>query len=99
MLGKRAAALRAGGDAARAAADEQAAAAALAELERRAPGSYVVPYGRAVVEYTAGRTDAALAALEEAMKRPDAQREVAQGDSNFEGLRADPRFQALVKAP
>lgn len=103
MLAKRAAALRAAQAPAdwqaRASADDSAATAALAELERRAPGSYVVPYGRAVTAMVAGKADEALAALGEALARPDAQAEVALTDSHFEGLRGDPRFQALVKKP
>lgn len=103
MLAKRAAALRAAQAPAdwqaRATADDGAATAALAELERRAPGSYVVPYGRAVTAMVAGKSDEALAALGEALARPDAQAEVALNDSHFEGLRGDPRFQALVKKP
>jgi hypothetical protein len=64
-------------------------------LERalaRYPGNPNVLYNLACVEALAGRTDAALTHLADAVERDPRTREWAQTDSDFDSVRSDPRF-------
>jgi hypothetical protein len=70
---------------------------AVAVLERaleRHPGNGSVLYNLACVEALAGRGDAALAHLEEAVAADPRKREWAKVDSDFDAIRQDPRFPA-----
>ncbi len=58
------------------------------------PGNPNVLYNLACVESRAGRRDAALTHLAEAVERDPRTREWAQNDSDFDAIRPDPRFPA-----
>jgi tetratricopeptide repeat protein len=58
------------------------------------PGNPNVLYNLACFEALAGRTDDALEHLAEAVEADPRTREWAQNDSDFDALRADPRFPA-----
>jgi tetratricopeptide (TPR) repeat protein len=58
------------------------------------PGNPNVLYNLACLESLAGRTDAALTHLAEAVERDPRTREWAQNDSDLDPVRSDPRFPA-----
>lgn len=58
------------------------------------PGNPNVLYNLACVESRAGRADAALTHLAEAVEHDPRTREWAQSDSDFDSIRSDPRFPA-----
>lgn len=61
---------------------------------REDPGQAGVLYNLACAESRLGRTDAALGHLERAIELQPSFREAAQTDSDFDPIRADPRFPA-----
>lgn len=70
-----------------------------AELAETNPDSAGLLYNLACCEVLAGRTDAALEHLGRAIRVADQCRAYAQGDSDFDLVRDDSRFVALVGAP
>jgi tetratricopeptide (TPR) repeat protein len=56
-------------------------------------------YNLACTESLAGRTADAIEHLRTAIERSDRYRAFAAGDSDFDPIRAEPEFQALVSAP
>lgn len=60
------------------------------------PGEAVHRYNLACIHAKAGRSDAAFAALEEAVARGFAEAAATRTDPDLVSLRADPRFEALV---
>jgi tetratricopeptide (TPR) repeat protein len=70
------------------------AIAALTEALERHPGNGNVLYNLACFEALSGRSDEALTHLSEAVEADPRTREWAQGDSDFDSVRADPRFPA-----
>ena len=75
--------------------DDAAARRRLAEAEKLAPVDEQVKLRAAVVHALAGRTTPALDAIERAMARGIAAREIA-AEEDFESLRPLPRFAAMV---
>jgi serine/threonine-protein kinase len=76
--------------------DGAAASRRLDEALRRAPSDPQVQYRAALVHVLAGRTDAALAALRRAIELGYSRADAAN-DDEFQGLRKDARFLALVR--
>ncbi len=76
--------------------DAAAAAGWLDEALRRAPSDPQVRYRAALVHALAGRADQALAALSRALELGYSRADAAKADE-FERLRADARFVALVR--
>jgi tetratricopeptide (TPR) repeat protein/TolB-like protein len=74
-----------------------AAAGWLEEAVRRAPSDPQVRYRAALVHALAGRTDQALEALRRAIELGYSRADAAN-DDEFQGLRKDARFLALVRA-
>jgi tetratricopeptide (TPR) repeat protein len=66
-------------------------------LEER-PGAGIGLYNLACVESLLGRTDAAVTHLKQAIARDERFFEQARGDADFDSLRKDERFAALVSA-
>jgi mannose-6-phosphate isomerase-like protein (cupin superfamily) len=80
-------------------AGEYAAVADRAEELTGSGRQYPVPlYNLACCESLAGRTDAALEHLRQAIELRDGMREYAKGDSDLDAIRGEPRFQELVGA-
>jgi quercetin dioxygenase-like cupin family protein len=76
--------------------DPRRARTVLAEGIAAHPGSPTLRYSLACLEAVQGRRDAALAALEDAIAvRPEVA-SWARGDDDFESLRGDPDFRAMV---
>ena len=69
----------------------------LDEALRRAPSDPQVRYRAALVHALAGRTDQALAALGRALELGYSRADAAN-DDEFQALRKDARFPALVRA-
>ncbi len=76
--------------------DGAAASRGLDEALRRAPSDPQVQYRAALVHALAGRTDAALAALRRAIELGYSRADAAN-DDEFQALRKDARFAALVR--
>ena len=76
--------------------DPASARALLEQAHHDHPGSGGVYYEIACLDALAGDTEAALAALGEAVRLRPATAEWARDDEDFDALRADPRFIALV---
>jgi tetratricopeptide (TPR) repeat protein len=68
------------------------------ELVEANPEYPLLVYNLACVESLAGRKDDALEHLRQAVDRSDRIRDFAAGDSDFDPIRDDPRFQELVSA-
>ena len=80
-------------------AGEYAAVADRAEELTESGQRYAVPlYNLACCESLAGRTDAALEHLGQAIELMDGMREYAKGDSDLDAIRGEPRFEKLVGA-
>jgi tetratricopeptide (TPR) repeat protein len=72
------------------------ALAVLAELKRRRDRQYVSPWGLASIYARLGETDAALDWLERAYDEHDSTLVWLKVHPRFDGLHAEPRFQALL---
>jgi tetratricopeptide (TPR) repeat protein len=68
------------------------------ELVEANPEYPLLAYNLACVESLAGRKDDALEHLRQAVDRSDRIRDFAAGDSDFDPIRDDPRFQEVVSA-
>jgi tetratricopeptide (TPR) repeat protein len=79
-----------------AAKDYERATELLEEQLAKHPGNATLVYNLACVESLAGRRDAALDHLEQAIELRDNFREFARGDDDFAPLRDDARFLALT---
>ena len=80
-------------------AGEYAAVADRAEELTESGQRYAVPlYNLACCESLAGRTDAALEHLGQAIELMDGMREYAKGDSDLDAIRGEPGFEKLVGA-
>ncbi|MBA2332598.1 MAG: tetratricopeptide repeat protein [Actinobacteria bacterium] len=64
------------------------------QAHREAPAQAAVLYNLACAESMVGRTDDALGHLEQAIELSSDFREAAQTDTDFDAIRADPRFPA-----
>lgn len=78
--------------------DYAAAADRGRELLEANPGYAGILYNVACCESLAGRPDDAIEHLRQAVELSDRFREYADGDSDFDGVRDDPRFRALLDA-
>ncbi len=86
------------GNSARRIGDPGRAAASFARAADVRPESWIPWYNLACLRATQGDVDGALAALRESLNRPGADRELLTTDPDLSTLRADPRFQALVRS-
>jgi tetratricopeptide (TPR) repeat protein len=68
----------------------------MAEANREFPYDPAVLFNLACAESLLGRTDEAIEHLERSIKSDDRFRELAQNDTDFDAIRDDPRFTALV---
>lgn len=68
----------------------------LAEVHDQYPDDTTVLYNLACAESMLGRTDDAITHLEQSIAGQDRFRELAKADTDFEPIRNDPRFGALV---
>jgi serine/threonine-protein kinase len=68
----------------------------LAELVERSKRDYVLPYARAIIHTGLGDVDAAMDTLDEAYEKRDEQLVMLAVDPAVDGLRASPRFDALL---
>jgi tetratricopeptide (TPR) repeat protein len=72
------------------------AAEVLTELLEEYPSNGGILYNLACAESQLGRSDDAIAHLERAVELEERFKEAARGDSDFDAIRADPRFDELV---
>jgi tetratricopeptide (TPR) repeat protein len=68
----------------------------MAEANREFPGDPAVLFNLACAESLLGRTDEAIEHLERSVKSDERFRELARNDTDFDAIREDPRFAALV---
>ena len=66
------------------------------ELVQANPDDARLLYNVACCESLAGRTDDAIEHLRRAIEVDEQMRELATGDSDFDPIRTEPRFRALV---
>lgn len=68
----------------------------MAEVNREFPDDPAVLFNLACAESLLGRTDEAIEHLERSVKSDERFRELARNDTDFDAIREDPRFAALV---
>jgi len=69
----------------------------LSQEQPKPPEGYVTPFGLAVIYARLGNKELALTSLEQAFERRDVQLTEMDVEPAFDGLRADPRFQMLLR--
>jgi Tfp pilus assembly protein PilF len=69
----------------------------LSQEQPKPPEGYVNPFGLAVIYARLGNRELALTSLEQAFERRDVQLTEMDVEPAFDGLRADPRFQMLLR--